>query len=67
MHVIRSRRKFPSLPYFWSLIDWSLPTWSRRKSQLAAAQNVSDIAAIAKKRTPKVVFDYVEEIGRAHV
>ena len=58
--MIRSRRKFPSLPYFWSLIDWSLPTWSRRKSQLAAAQNVSDIATIAKKRTPKVVFDYVE-------
>lgn len=60
MRVIRSRRRFPSLPYFWSLIDWSLPSWGRYSSQLAKAQNVFDIAAIAKKRTPKVVFDYVE-------
>ena len=60
MRVIRSRRRFPSLPYFWSLIDWSLPSWGHYSSQLAKAQNVFDIAAIAKKRTPKVVFDYVE-------
>jgi len=60
VRVIRSRRRFPSLPYFWSLIDWSLPSWGRYSSQLAKAQNVFDIAAIAKKRTPKVVFDYVE-------
>ena len=60
MRVIRSRRRFPSLPYFWSLIDWSLPSWSRYSSQIAKAQNVFDIAAIAKKRTPQVVFDYVE-------
>jgi L-lactate dehydrogenase (cytochrome) len=58
--VIRSRRRFPSLPYFWSLIDWSIPSWGRYASQLAKAQNVFDIAAIAKKRTPQVVFDYVE-------
>lgn len=28
--------------------------------KLQRAQNVADLAAIAKKRTPKVVFDYVE-------
>ena len=60
MRVIRSRRRFPSLPYFWSLIDWSLPSWGRYSSRLTKAQNVFEIAAIAKKRTPKVVFDYVE-------
>jgi isopentenyl diphosphate isomerase/L-lactate dehydrogenase-like FMN-dependent dehydrogenase len=60
VRVIRSRRRFPSLPYFWSLIDWSLPSWGRYSSRLTKAQNVFEIAAIAKKRTPKVVFDYVE-------
>jgi len=58
--MIRSTRKFPSLPYFWSLIDWSLPSLNPYKGQLLRAQTIDDIAKIARKRTPKVVFDYVE-------
>ncbi len=58
--MIRSSRKFPSLPYFWSLIEWSLPTINPYKGKLKRAQNIQDLALIAKKRTPKVVFDYVE-------
>ena len=60
MHMIRSSRKFPSLPYFWSLIDWSIPSLNPYKGQLLQAQSVDDLANIARKRTPKVVFDYVE-------
>ena len=60
MLMIRSTRKFPSLPYFWSLIDWTLPSLNPYKGQLLRAQTIEDIAKIAKKRTPKVVFDYVE-------
>jgi isopentenyl diphosphate isomerase/L-lactate dehydrogenase-like FMN-dependent dehydrogenase len=60
MAMIRSKRKFPSLPYFWSLIDWTLPSINPYKGQLLRAQSVSDIAKVARKRTPKVVFDYVE-------
>ena len=60
MLMIRSSRKFPSLPYFWSLIDWSLPSLNPYKGKLLRAQTIEDIAQIAKKRTPKVVFDYVE-------
>jgi len=60
MTMIRSKRKFPSLPYFWSLIDWTLPSLNPYKGQLLRAQSVSDIARVARKRTPKVVFDYVE-------
>jgi len=60
MLMIRSTRKFPSLPYFWSLIDWSLPSLNPYKGQLIRAQTIDDIAKIARKRTPKVVFDYVE-------
>jgi isopentenyl diphosphate isomerase/L-lactate dehydrogenase-like FMN-dependent dehydrogenase len=58
--MIRSTRKFPSLPYFWSLIDWTFPSLNPYKGQLLRAQTIEDIAKIAKKRTPKVVFDYVE-------
>ena len=58
--MIRSTRKFPSLPYFWSLIDWSLPSLDPYKGKLLCAQTIDDLAQIAKKRTPKVVFDYVE-------
>ena len=60
MLMIRSTRKFPSLPYFWSLIDWSLPSLNPYKSRLLRAQTIEDIAQIAKERTPEVVFDYVE-------
>jgi isopentenyl diphosphate isomerase/L-lactate dehydrogenase-like FMN-dependent dehydrogenase len=58
--MIRSARKLPSLPYFWSLIDWKLPSFNPYKGRLSRAQSVADLAEIAKKRTPKVVFDYVE-------
>lgn len=60
MLMIRSTRKFPSLPYFWSLIDWSIPSLNPYKGQLLQAQSVDDLVSIARKRTPKVVFDYVE-------
>lgn len=60
MRMIRSSRKLPSLPYFWSLIDWTFPSINPYKGKLKRAQSIQDIALIAKKRTPKVVFDYVE-------
>ncbi|MSY63850.1 MAG: alpha-hydroxy-acid oxidizing enzyme, partial [Actinobacteria bacterium] len=58
--MIKSSRKFPSLPYFWSLIDWTIPSLKPYKGQLLRAQTINDLAKIARKRTPKVVFDYVE-------
>jgi len=42
------------------LIEWSLPSLNPYKGKLKRAQNIQDLAIIAKKRTPKVVFDYVE-------
>lgn len=57
--MIRATRRFPSLPYFWSLIDWTLPSLFSHKRSLLRVQNIEDIARVAKKRTPKVVFDYV--------
>lgn len=58
--MIKSKRNLPNLPYFHSLIEWKLPTLSRRKSATMKAQTIEDLARAAKKRVPKVVFDYVE-------
>jgi isopentenyl diphosphate isomerase/L-lactate dehydrogenase-like FMN-dependent dehydrogenase len=58
--MIKSKRNLPNLPYFYSLIDWKLPTLSRRKSATMKAQTIEDFARAAKKCVPKVVFDYVE-------
>jgi isopentenyl diphosphate isomerase/L-lactate dehydrogenase-like FMN-dependent dehydrogenase len=58
--MIKSKRQFPDFRYFYSLIDWSRPTLSRRKSATNRAQTIEDLAIAAKKRVPKVVFDFVE-------
>ena len=60
MGSIKSARNFPNFKYFLSLIDWNsfkLKPYSRKISQ---AVSVFDLVQIARKRTPKVVFDYVE-------
>jgi L-lactate dehydrogenase (cytochrome) len=58
--MIKSSRKFPSLPYFWSLIDWTIPSLKPYRGRILRAQTINDLAKIARERTPKVVFDYVE-------
>ena len=68
--MIKSKRNFPDFKYFYSLIEWKLPPKSPRKRATSKAQTVADMATAAKKRVPKVVFDYVEgsaqdEIGYA--
>jgi len=57
--MIKSKRRFPSLPYFYSLIDWSIPSFKPYAGKIRRAQTIADLALIAKKRIPKVVFDYV--------
>ena len=58
--MIKSKRQFPDLPHFASLIEWKLPSIFRTRTKIARAQSINDLAMIAKKRVPKVVFDYVE-------
>ena len=57
--MIKSKRRFPSLPYFYSLIDWSIPSFKPYAGKIRRAQTISDLALIAKKRIPKVVYEYV--------
>ena len=60
MKIIKSKRRLPSVKYFFSLIDWRAPSISLYSGKFRRAVTVFDLAAMAKKRTPKVVFDYVE-------
>lgn len=60
MKIIKSKRRLPSVKYFLSLIDWHLPSVSLYAGRFHRAVTISDLASIAKKRTPKVVFDYVD-------
>ena len=60
MRKMKSQRRLPSLPYFYSLIEWRLPSLNPYAGKLRRAVSVFDLAEIAKKRTPKVVFDYVD-------
>ncbi len=58
--MIKSKRQFPDFKYLYSLIDWNLPALSSRKRATNKAQTIADLATSAKKRVPKVVFDYVQ-------
>ena len=58
--MIKSKRQFPDLPHFASLIEWKLPTLFRPRAKIARAITIDDLAKIAKRKVPKVVFDYVE-------
>lgn len=58
--MIKSKRQFPDVKYFYSLIDWKLPSLHRSASKIAKVQDIHELAAIAKRKVPKVVFDYVE-------
>lgn len=58
--MIKSKRNFPDIAYFYGLIEWKWPSVNRRKLASSNAQTIEDLARLAKKRVPKVVYDYVE-------
>ncbi len=62
--MIKSKRQFPDIKYFYSLIEWRLSFIKRTAHKVSNAQSVDDLAKIAKSRVPQVVYDYVE--GSAH-
>lgn len=58
--MIKSKRQFPDFAHFASLIDWKIPSFKRNKRKILQAVTIEDLAQIARKKVPKVVFDYVE-------
>ncbi|MBF6670556.1 alpha-hydroxy-acid oxidizing protein [Glutamicibacter halophytocola] len=54
------KRQLPDLSELVSLMKFKAPSLDRRTARLAAAADVWDLRAIAKRRTPTAAFDYVD-------
>lgn len=55
-----TKRRFPRPGEILPLIGFSLPSFKRTEVRLAKAADLQDIKKIAKKRTPRAVFDYTD-------
>jgi len=56
----KTKRNLPSPKFIFGLIEWNLNPLGNRARRIEKCQTLDDIAKLAKKRVPKVVFDYVE-------
>ncbi|MEU6857311.1 alpha-hydroxy acid oxidase [Glycomyces sp. NPDC046736] len=54
------QRQFPRPADLLPLLRFKRPEWNAKRRRLAAALTVEDLRAIAKRRTPRAPFDYVE-------
>ncbi|MFM7983613.1 MAG: alpha-hydroxy-acid oxidizing protein, partial [Candidatus Fonsibacter sp.] len=57
---IKPERRFPNFPFLFSLIDWKSFQFRSNKNAILNSHAIEDLREIARQRTPKVVFDYVE-------
>jgi L-lactate dehydrogenase (cytochrome) len=55
-----TKRRFPRPKEILPLIGFSFPSFKRTQVRLAKAADLSDIRKIARKRTPRAVFDYTD-------
>jgi isopentenyl diphosphate isomerase/L-lactate dehydrogenase-like FMN-dependent dehydrogenase len=61
------RRQFPKPSELAPLLQFSLPTFRRKKRRLEQAYTIWDLRDIAKKRTPKGPFDYTDGSAESEV
>ena len=54
------QRKFPNPKDVFELMRFKRPVWSAKERRLAGALTIHDLRAIAKRRTPKAAFDYID-------
>ncbi|WP_459587525.1 alpha-hydroxy acid oxidase [Corynebacterium camporealensis] len=63
----RLTRSLPNPAELKNLLVFDKPSLDRRAARLSKAADVSDLRAIAKRRTPKPAFDYVDGAAREEV
>lgn len=61
------RRQFPKIRELAPLLQFSLPTFRRKKRRLESAYTIWDLREIAAKRTPKGPFDYTDGSAESEV
>lgn len=55
-----TKRRFPRPSEIFPLIGFSLPSLKRNEVRLAKTADLEDIRKLARKRTPRAVFDYTD-------
>ena len=61
---MRLKRQLPNVSELKNLMRFEAPNLDRRAARLAEAADVWDLRKIAKRRTPKAAFDYVDGAAR---
>jgi L-lactate dehydrogenase (cytochrome) len=61
------KRRFPKPRDLATLTQFKKPTLNAKKRRLQSALTIYDLREIAKRRTPKVAFDYTEGAAEAEV
>ncbi|THV26823.1 alpha-hydroxy acid oxidase [Glycomyces paridis] len=62
-----TRRRLPRPKELLPLLRFKRPQWNAKRRRLDAALTVEDLRRIAKRRTPKAAFDYVEGAAEAEL
>ncbi|RDI44626.1 alpha-hydroxy acid oxidase [Nocardia mexicana] len=61
------KRQIPKLHDLAPLLQFKKPQFNRTKRRLAAALTIEDLRVIAKRRTPRAVFDYTDGSAEAEL
>ncbi|MDO5619620.1 alpha-hydroxy acid oxidase [Kocuria sp.] len=64
---MKLRRRLPAVAELRPLLQLERPTLDRTAARLAKAADVADLRAIAKRRTPRPAFDYVDGAALAEI
>jgi L-lactate dehydrogenase (cytochrome) len=62
-----TRRQIPKARELAPLLQFKRPSLDFKRNRLAKAQTVYDLRQIARRRTPKAVFDYTEGAAEAEI
>jgi len=62
-----TQRRIPKVHDLAPLIKFKAPELNAKRRRLEAALTISDLRAIAKRRTPKAAFDYTEGAAEAEI
>ncbi|WP_199435400.1 alpha-hydroxy acid oxidase [Qaidamihabitans albus] len=65
--ALRQARRFPRARDLLPLLTFKRPTLSPTRRRLAAALTISDLRGIAKRRSPRAVFDYTDGAADAEL
>jgi L-lactate dehydrogenase (cytochrome) len=65
--LVKQHRRFPRPRDFLPLLKFKKPTLNPTRRRLEKALTISDLRAIAKRRTPKAAFDYTDGAADAEL